>query len=79
MDYMTENINYETGFLSLYEFLKRPAGPDVGKQVAKLAMQHNEPIKRRQVDTPKYKGDVLLYRKNWLYDNFRHLLGTSDK
>lgn len=58
--------------ISLYDYLRKPAGSELGKRVADQAMRQNVPMDRRFVDTPKYTGDVLLYPKWFLQEYFNH-------
>jgi hypothetical protein len=55
---------------SLYDYLKKPAGPELGKQVASAANADKIKIDSKQVSTPKYKGNILMYPKTWLDEYF---------
>ena len=55
--------------MSLYDYLGRPAGSELGKQVAAAAMENFVKMETRHVSTKTYTGDVMLYPKNFL-DNF---------
>lgn len=57
-------------FLSLYEYLGKPAGGELGKQVAKAAKNQNQPTKTRDVTTSKYTGKVFLYTREFLIEYF---------
>ena len=59
----------ETEMISLFDYLKKPAGPELGKQVALAAMNEKIHIESKQVSNPKYKGNILMYPKSWL-DNY---------
>ena len=52
--------------LSLYDYLKKPAGCELGKKVAEAAMKEKILIGSKQVSNPKYKGEILMYPKEWL-------------
>jgi hypothetical protein len=52
--------------LSLYDYLKKPAGGELGKKVAEAAMNEKILIGSKQVSNPKYKGEILMYPKDWL-------------
>jgi hypothetical protein len=52
--------------LSLYEYLGRAAGPELGKLVAKAAAQSKIPIDKHYVENPKYSGEILKYPKTFL-------------
>lgn len=58
--------------LSLFDYLHRAAGPELGKKVAQSAAFANEPIRTRGVSNPKYVGKVYLYRKEFLDKYFRN-------
>jgi hypothetical protein len=60
----------ETEMVSLFDYLKKPAGPELGKQVALAAMNEKIHIESKQVSTPKYKGNILMYPKSWLNNYF---------
>ena len=53
-------------YKSLYDYLGRAAGSQLGKQVAEAATQDGVKIKTRQVSNPKYEGEVMLYPSSWL-------------
>jgi hypothetical protein len=58
-------------YLSLYDYLRKPAGEQLGKEVATVAIQNKIPIKTREVSNPKYTGTVNLYPKDFLDFYFR--------
>ena len=58
-------------YLSLYDFLKKPAGPALGKQVAAAATAKNIKIHERQVTTNTYSGKILTYPKSFLAEYFK--------
>ena len=58
-------------YLSLYEYLGRAAGSELGKQVAAAASQSKIKLQTRHVSNPKYTGDILLYPKDFLESYFR--------
>ena len=60
--------------MSLYDFLGKAAGPELGKQI-NIVFKKNFPelnISRRYVDNQKYKGYVHLYPKWFLEQYFRN-------
>lgn len=61
----------EEQFLSLYDFLGKPAGGDLGKAVHAEAKRVKQPIRNRDVKTKKYEGKVLLYKKEFLETYFK--------
>jgi len=58
-------------YLSLYDYLRKPAGEQLGKEVAITAIQNKIPIQTREVTNPKYTGTVNLYPKDFLDFYFR--------
>ena len=57
--------------LSLYDYLGKPAGRDLGKQVADAAVAEKIKINAKYVSNPKYSGDILMYPKEWLDKYFQ--------
>lgn len=55
--------------LSLYDYLGRAAGRDLGKQVATAASIIGVKYEIRKVSNSKYTGDIMLYPKSFL-DNY---------
>ena len=58
-------------YLSLYDYLRKPAGEQLGKEVAVMAIQNKILIQTREVSNPKYTGTVNLYPKDFLDFYFR--------
>lgn len=56
----------EEKFLSLYDYLKRAAGSELGKQVATRAAELNVGFKTRHVSNAKYTGEIMLYPESFL-------------
>lgn len=63
-------------FLSLYDYLRRAAGPDLGKEVHKAAQVQGIPFKYKQVSNPQYTGKVNLYPRTFL-DRYFGTITTS--
>jgi hypothetical protein len=57
-------------FLSLYDYLGKAAGPELGKQVADYAKERKAQHRKRYVSNKKYAGEVLLYTKEFLDEYF---------
>jgi hypothetical protein len=53
-------------FISLYDYLGRAAGKELGKQVAEVASASRVQCKTRQVSNQKYAGPIMLYPKSFL-------------
>lgn len=60
----------EGGLISLYDYLGYAAGGDLGKEVATAAGKAKEKIGKRFVTNTRYKGEVLLYRREFLQEYF---------
>ena len=58
-------------YLSLYDYLKRPAGGELGKEVASAATKAGVKLETREVSTLNYTGIVYLYPKDFLDFHFR--------
>ena len=58
--------------MSLYDYLGRAAGPELGQQVAQAATKKIPKVKfqTRFVEQGGYKGDVMLYPKSFLDEYF---------
>ena len=59
-----------TEFVSLFEYLGRAAGPDLGKSVAIVAANRKIPFMKRAVETRGYVGEVMTYPKEFLIEYF---------
>ena len=65
-----ENHNIKTmNMMSLYDYLGRPAGSELGQQVAAAAAANYVKFETRHVSTKTYSGKIMLYPKSFL-DNF---------
>ena len=53
-------------FLSLYDYLGKAAGPELGKKVAAAATKSRLKLQTRAVANPSYAGLVYLYPKDFL-------------
>jgi hypothetical protein len=58
-------------YLSLYDYLGKPAGKELGGEVAQAAYQAGIKPEERQISNPKYTGAVHLYPKDFLDFYFR--------
>ena len=55
---------------SLYDYLGQAAGPELGKDVYKVALLEKEPVTVREISNKAYTGKVMLYRKEFLKEYF---------
>lgn len=62
--------NYSTEMMSLYEYLGKPAGSDLGKTVAQTATSKGIKITSHEVSTARYTGKILKYPKSFLDEYF---------
>jgi len=60
----------KTEFLSLFDYLGRAAGGELGKAVYDKAKSTKQPVQKRKVETRTYKGEVLLYTREFLNEYF---------
>jgi len=58
-------------YLSLYDYLGKAAGEELGKKVADAASKIKLPLEVREISNPKYTGKVLLYPKDFLEGFFK--------
>ena len=56
---------------SLFEYLGKPAGSELGKQVAEAAAKARVKIDSHFIETPKYTGRILKYPVEFLNEYFR--------
>ena len=57
--------------ISLYDYLGRAAGKELGAQVADYAKIKKAKFETREVSNPRYTGKVMLYEKSLLDDFFQ--------
>lgn len=58
-------------YLSLYEYLGKPAGGELGKQIFERAKSQNIKVNSVEISNPKYTGKVLTYPKSFLDNEFK--------
>lgn len=56
--------------ISLYDYLGRAAGAELGKKVSEVAVLRKESIGKRSVSNRSYTGEVFLYRREFLEEYF---------
>jgi hypothetical protein len=59
--------------VSLFDHLGYPAGTQLGRDVYNAAKKEKEPVNFRVVETKKYNGKVMLYRKEFLIEYFTNV------
>ena len=55
-----------TEFISLYDYLGKAAGKELGKRVSEYALISRVQYKIRHVSNSKYAGPIMLYPKPFL-------------
>lgn len=56
--------------MSLYDYLGKAAGKELGAEVCATATVLQETIQERYIENPSYKGNVHLYRREFLDEYF---------
>ena len=51
--------------ISLYDYLGRAAGPELGRKVAQAASSQKIKFEMREISNPTYQGNVMLYPKSF--------------
>lgn len=64
-----QNLTNDT-YVSLFDFLGRPAGIELGTKVYKESCRRNEKTKIRNISNKKYTGKIMLYRQEFLEQYF---------
>ena len=60
----------ETQLMSLFDYLGKAAGKELGAQVANAAVKQRIPSMLRYISTETYTGNVNLYPKSFLDSYF---------
>ena len=66
------NMNNSDNMMSLFDYLHRAAGDQLGLEVAKAAAVERIQVTTRYVETKTYKGNVNLYPKSFLDSYFNN-------
>jgi hypothetical protein len=61
----------QNDYMSLYDFLGKAAGGELGLQVADAAKEAKVKFQIRYVSNPRYTGNVMLYPKEFLDSYFK--------
>ena len=61
----------EKNFVSLFDFLGRSAGKDLGKEVYTKAKELKKSIQQKNIVTSKYSGKVMMYEHDFLVEYFK--------
>jgi len=57
--------------MSLYDYLGKAAGEELGNKVNTYAILRKQPFSQRYIENPLYKGPVFLYTKEFLDEYFK--------
>ena len=63
--------------MSLYDYLGRAAGPELGQQVAQAAARAGVKHEIREVTNIKYSGPIMLYPRAFLDLYFKNGLNEN--
>ena len=66
-----EHEYMEMEYMSLYDYLGKAAGQDLGAKVNAYAKEKNVVSKQRSISNPRYKGTVHLYPTQFLDEYFK--------
>jgi hypothetical protein len=65
--------------MSLYDYLGHAAGKSLGGEVFRTAMSLQETVEERAIENPAYKGNVHLYRREFLDEFFNRKIYEGEK
>lgn len=65
--------------LSLYDYLKKPAGSDLGLFIATIALKEKTNVYVKTINNKKYQGEVNMYPKEFLDNVFMRYKNTIQK
>jgi len=61
----------EKKFISLFDFLGKSAGKDLGKEVYAKAKELKKPTQQKDVSNKTYSGKVTMYEHDFLVEYFK--------
>tara|TARA_R110000824_G_scaffold15193_5_gene64035 strand:+ start:241 stop:462 length:222 start_codon:yes stop_codon:yes gene_type:complete len=59
--------------MSLFEYLKKPAGMELGRKVYTAAREAKIPVVTKEVKTKNYEGQVMMYPAEFLQEYFSNM------
>ena len=68
---MNITMEQDTIYMSLYDYLGRAAGQQLGAEVNKAAVEKKIEFKQRFISNPAYHGNVHLYPVEFLEEYFK--------
>lgn len=72
-------MSNNTEFKSLYDFLGKAAGRELGLEVAKAALVEGIVVQTKNVSNRQYKGEIKMYPVYWLEAYFDTEIAVSTK
>ena len=70
---MKVNMEIEEKMMSLFDYLNKPAGMDLGKKVYTAAREAKIPVVAKEVKTKNYEGQVMMYPEKFLQEYFSNV------
>jgi len=67
----------DTTMLSLYDYLGKAAGRELGKMVFRISQTKNIKLEVKEVSNPAYTGKILMYPK-WFLDEYFNVSQIDD-
>lgn len=64
-------MNNKEEFISLFDFLGKPAGGELGKKVFEEAKKQKQRTSIKQIETKNYTGNIVLYKREFLDEYFK--------
>ena len=71
MNNKQQTISSNEEFISLFDYLGKAAGSELGKQVYNFAKYAKAQIRTRQISNPKFTGEIMLYKREVLNTFFQ--------
>jgi hypothetical protein len=65
-------------FKSLYDYLGKRAGSELGRIVYQTAKQDKVPMQQKEVSNPLYTGKIMMYPVVWLDQYFAKMKELSN-
>jgi len=68
---MNITMEQEGNYMSLFDFLGKPAGMELGREVCNEAIRRKVDIGKREISNKAYTGNVHLYPEEFLKEYFK--------
>jgi len=76
---MNITMEQEGNYMSLFDFLGKPAGMELGREVSNEAIRRKINIGKREISNKAYTGNVHLYPEEFLKEYFGTKIPESTK